>query len=400
MTCRLRTLVFGSNGFGRDAVAADTAFHLRLKRLHTGCRTQIFGGYSETFRGKGLPHIDGRYEPLSYARDWEDAFARNRSLDVEICNVTDLLSFRRALHDIAEYDLIVVLHSAAGDDMRVISRAVHALQRRKGKLVVFFGNEYDLMAEKIGFANRAAADFVCSQLPMKAASWLYAGVETAKVVEMPHALNPEIYRPDSAVKRVVDIGFIGALYHSTIGDVERSRFISVFSELCPKLGLVGDFRLCNLPRRDWAQYLLRTKALVGAESGTYYLQRSGEGIRKALAYQREHPNAEFQEVFDHAFANVADYVDGKCISSRHFEPIGAKCCQILLEGAYNGILRPYEHYIQVRKDYSNLEEALNLFRDDIAREAIAQRAFDYVMESHTYDRRVRDLVGIVFGNPN
>jgi len=394
---RIRTLVFGANGFGPEAIRADTAFHLELKRLHTGERKKIFGGYTDTFSGIGLPFIDGRYEPLSYAKDWEDAFSGNANLDVTLCNCTDLLGFRRALTKIKEFDLIVVLHSAAGDDMRIIRKAIPALQTRRGKLVVFFGNEYDLMDEKIDFANLSGADFVCSQLPIKAASWLYAGVKSAAIIEMPHALNPKIYTPDSSVKRVIDVGFVGALYHSTIGDVERSHFIGTIGDVASKLGLISDIRFSNFPRLAWAQYLRITKAIIGGESGTYYLQRSGEGIRKALQYQREHPNAQFEEVFEYAFKGISDYINGKCISSRHFEPIGTRTPQLLLEGEFNGILRPYEHYIPVRKDYSNLEEAISILRDDTEREKIADRALELVLESHTYEKRVEQLRALVFG---
>lgn len=394
---RIRTLVFGADGFGPDAIREDTAFHLRLKRIHTGNRKQVFGGYGSSFSGKRFPYAGRRYEPLSYARDWEDAFLNNPHLDVDLCNATDLLTFRRHLKLIKDYDLIVVLHSAAGDDMSVIKKAVHALQRRRGKLAIFFGNEYDLMAEKIDFANRSNADFICSQLPIKAAVWLYDGVASAKILSIPHALNQHIYRPDRTVNRVLDIAFVGALYHSTIGDLERTHIINAFAGLCPKLGLISDIRFANLPRPLWSQYLRMTKAIVGAESGTYYLQRSGEAIRRSLNYQKENPDAPYEAVFRYAFADARDYINGKCISSRHFEPIGTRTCQILLEGEYNGILKPLEHYISVKKDHSNLDEALRLFADTSFRETMAARTHEYVMDCHTYDKRVQSLLHTALG---
>jgi hypothetical protein len=212
---------------------------------------------------------------------------------------------------------------------------------------------------------------------------------------MPHALNPRWYYPLADHPRTIDIGFIGALYHSTIGDLERSKFVTLFTEICPKLGLRSAIGFENIPRAQWSEFLRSSKAIIGAESGTYYLQRSGEGVRKALKYQKEHPQAGFQEVFSYAFEGIQSYVNGKCISSRHFEPIGTKTVQILLEGEYNGILKPDEHYIPVRKDFSNLEEALKRFSDTGYREAMAERAFKYVMENHTYGRRVRDLAALV-----
>ena len=280
--------------------------------------------------------------------------------------------------------------------MSIISKVASRIRKRRGKLVVFFGNEYDLMSEKINFANKSQADFVCSQLPLSAAKWLYEGVTTATILEVPHALNPFIYRPDKTVERVIDLGFAGALYHNTIGDVERTFLIKTLKEAGEQLGLVTDIRFINFARPLWAQFMRMSKAIIGAESGTYYLQRSGEGIRKSLQYQKDFPEAPFEEVFDYAFKNITDYRDGKCISSRHFEPIGTLTCQILLEGDFTGILKPYENYIPVKKDYSNLNEVISLFQDSAYRQNLALRTFEYVMDSHTYSKRVEMLINKVF----
>jgi hypothetical protein len=393
----VKTLLIGAEGFGPDAIRTDSSLHLYLKRLHTGNKRQIFGGYDNSFSGTGLTYTENRYETLSYARDWEDAFVRQHNLNIDQCNATDILSLRRHMQLVADYDLIVILHSAVGDDMNVISKVASRLRKRRGKLVIFFGNEYDLMSEKIAFANNSKADFVCSQLPQPTAEWLYNGVQTAQILEVPHALNPSIYRPDQTVERVIDLGFAGALYHNTIGDLERTLFIKTLSEVGPQHGLVTDIRLMNFSRPMWAQFTRMSKAIIGAESGTYYLQRSGEGVRKALQYQKEYPNASFDEVYKYAFSSVTDYRAGKCISSRHFEPIGTMTCQFLLEGEYNGILKPYENYIPVKKDYSNLDEALRLFKDDTYRKQVASKTFEYVMDCHTYSKRVEMVVNKAIG---
>lgn len=396
MRDKFRTLLIGNEGYGPEAKRADSAWHLFLKRMHSGDKKQIFGGYDSSFSGLGLSYSNNRYESLSYARDWEEAFLNHPSLTVDSCNAIDLFSLRRHMESIDKYDLICILHSAAGDDMTVISKIASRLRKRRGKLVVFFGNEYDLMSEKINFANKSGADFVCSQIPYEAAKWLYQGVSTAEVLEVPHALNPAIYRADRTIDRVIDLGFAGALYHNTIGDLERTLLIKNLSEFGAKIGLVTDIRLTNFARPLWAHFLRSSKAIIGAESGTYYLQRSGEGIRKSLLYQKENPNASFEEIYDYAFKGISDYIDGKCISSRHFEPIGTLTCQILLEGGYNGILKPYEHYIPVKKDFSNLEEAIALFKDSTYREKMVLRTFEYVMDCHTYSKRVEMVVNKAF----
>jgi spore maturation protein CgeB len=102
-------------------------------------------------------------------------------------------------------------------------------------------------------------------------------------------------------------------------------------------------------------------------------------------------------VFGECFANARAALNGKAISSRHFEPIGTRTCQLLVEGSYNGILEGDRHYISVKRDLSNVEDAIRRFKDAEYRAAITAAAHDHVMSHHTYSHRVAELVGTVFG---
>jgi hypothetical protein len=91
---------------------------------------------------------------LSYALDWQDGFRASPQLDVEFCNINNLVHFGRRLLQLREYDLIVVGHTAAGDDLSVLLRAVGRFDRRRAPLVVFIGNEYDILDDKIAFIRQ------------------------------------------------------------------------------------------------------------------------------------------------------------------------------------------------------------------------------------------------------
>jgi hypothetical protein len=51
------------------------------------------------------------------------------------------------------------------------------------------------------------------------------------------------------------------------------------------------------------------------------------------------------------------------ITPRHFEAVITKTCQILVENSYKGILIPNRHYIPLKTDLSNVDEALEQLRD-------------------------------------
>ncbi len=392
----LKVLYLCANGVGRQVVAIDTVMRGMLG-FGDGAHPPALLARSR-FVNRVFQHLRDYNERLSYMQDWKDAFLGSTALSVEVCNINDLVTFGRCLIRLKQYDLIVVAHSAAGDDMTLLSKAASAFDRRRGKLVMFIGNEYDILDEKIAFIRKTGAEFVCSQLPIEAARYLYRECEGSRIVEMPHALNPERYRHLPGAVRDIDVGFIGDIYWPFVGDRERTDLIEWFERHGKERGLATDIRRERVSAEEWNRFLNRCEAVIGAESGTYYLNDRGRLLDKARAYNlNENRAATFEDVYERFYAGKPREISGKSISSRHFEPIGAKTAQILLEGDYNGILRPNEHYIAVRKDLSNVGEAIDRFRDGPARRRMIEDTYDYVMAHHTYAHRVAGLVETVRG---
>jgi hypothetical protein len=395
---RIKTLVLDSNGAGWKNVFLDTVLRgflrsdvdetllpNRLRKFH---RLQWLLGQK-------------RYEAQSYLLDWRDTLEQAPQLDTESCNINNLVEYNRHRLAIEQYPLIIILHTATGDDMSLLLKTVHWFEKRRGKLVVFIGNEYDLMGEKFSFLRATGADFVCSQLPIKTASWLYAECLPTQVLALPHALNPNIYYPDANIKRNIDIGFVGAEYPYFLGDIERNTMVRYIQEHCTDFGLSCDINLgthYKMPRKEWMVYLNTCKGITGAEAGSPYLDRRGQIIGLAKAYVKIHPNATFEELYK-LFFRTPDipYISGKCISSRHFEPVGTKTCMVLLEGSYNDVLKPDEHYISVNKGFTNIEDVIRRFKNKAYRSTMVNHTYEYIMDGHTYMHRVKTLIKAVMG---
>lgn len=389
-----RTLLITRNYCGALPVVLDTVLRGVLGIEKEPTLPAFLDGPRLSFINRGI--FGDRYEGQSYINDWRDAFLTCRRLEAEVVNVNDLLAWRRTEKRLAEYDLIVVLHSATGDQMKLLRSGVHRLDARRAPLVVFIGNEYCLMPEKSAFVRESGAEFIASQLPRAAAEGLYAECENARLILAPHALNPVFYSPPPEPRREIDVGFRGALYSPALGDVERTELIEYFERESGNLGIRFDLSYLKVVRREWSALLKSWKGTVGAESGTYFLEGYDRTERAVRAYLRRRPRARFEEIRERFFAE-RPRVSGKAISSRHFEPMGTKTCQILLEGDYNGILRPEEHYVSVRKDLSDVEDAVRRFRDDAYRQEIADRAYEYAMAEHTYAHRVDAILDAVLG---
>lgn len=334
------------------------------------------------------------YESLSYVTDWLEAFRKSPILNPLCVNISNLLEWPRARKAIEEFPLIIILHSAAGDNLDVVSKFASLLQNRRGKILQFFGNEYSLMPQKIGFAKKIQADFVASQLPLISANWLYAECKSARILHAPSALNPSRYYPIEK-NQGIDIGFRGDLYPFFIGDDERTRILQFFSANADVYRLLVDIRYRRVAGGHWHEFLTACKGIVGAEAGTYFLERDDSLINDVLKFQQANRDVTFEDIYREFFACRPKLISGKAISSRHFEAVGAQTCQLLIEGLYNGVLKPNVHYLSVRKDLSNVEEVIRRFKDREERTKITKQAYEHVIENHTYDKRVADILATV-----
>jgi len=297
--------------------------------------------------------------------------------------------------EIVNYDLIVLLHSTNADSIIPLVLLENYFKNRKGKLLMFVGNEYCLMPEKIRFINEVEVDYVASQLPEDAARWLYSDCSNSKLLLVPHALNEKIYRPyQEQHSRSIDIGFIGDRYSYTIGDVERTELAEYFSQNILRQKITTDIRIgrkLRIPRDGYVEFLNSIRGTIGAESGTFYLEKTDKTQKEVEAFLSRCPKATFAEVCKRFFEHYPNPVNGKAISSRHFEAIGTKTCQILLEGNYNGILKPNTHYISLNKDYSNVDQVLEKFGDEDFVRRMVENTYEYVLDNHTHGHRVLDV---------
>lgn len=396
-TNRIKTLLLYAGKFPRARTRRNRLNLLEVANYHVQNVERRVRNIRNRLLGRKLYDPGFCYDALSYVRDWKDAFCASRELDVTTCDITNLAQYWNCRRAICTFPLIVILHCATGDDMSLLRKTEHWFDNRGGKLAVFIGNEYDVLDDKIGFLVATGADYVCTQLPLKTARWLYAECKQSQVIATPHALNPDVYKPDADTGEAWDIVFRGNQYGRMIGDTERDDIISFFSRLDDQRGLRTNVEVNSRVRRsEWAKLLQQSLGIIGAESGSYFLDRRAAMIESAKRYLGKHPDATFEEVFEACFqSRNVEHISGKCISSRHFEPIGTKTCQVLVEGDYNGILRADEHFLAVKKDLSNIQEVIDCFRDDGFRQKMVDSTYEYVLDEHTYAHRVRSFVNQV-----
>lgn len=358
----------------------------------------------KNIKGLLLFSLDKKRVTLSYNYDWVDAFQKFSKIELDSYNIAEQNSWIHFLPRIRKYDVIIILHSTNLTLKEVLHNNkwiryafYSAFKFRKGKVVFFVYNEFKEIPLKIQFIKNLQADFVVSQFPQDIAGWLYAECAT-NVISLPHALNESIFYPETNLQsRPIDIGGRSYDYPWFLGDRDRYNMFQFFSNLkseCLVLDLSQDPRQ-RFERTGWAHFLNSCKGTIGTEAGTSYLEKDGHTRHAVMDYLKQHPSATFEEIYQKFFAKYKNPVLGKIISSRHFDAIGTKTCQIMFPGRFNDILIADEHYIALKRDFSNIQDVLERFKDVTYRQNMVDRTYEYVLDCHTHKHRIKMLMEYV-----
>lgn len=151
---------------------------------------------------------------------------------------------------------------------------------------------------------------------------------------------------------------------------------------------------------DWYRFLLRSKYAIAVEGGASILDHNGCVRTKTEAYLAEHPQASFDEVEQVCFLGRDGELEYMSISPKHLEACATKTCQILVEGTYNGILKPGVHYLELKSDFSNVDQVLSQVKEDRLRPQLVERAYKDIVESgaYTYQSFVQWVLGLTLSD--
>lgn len=211
-----------------------------------------------------------------------------------------------------------------------------------------------------------------------------------KIKEIAAEVNPQ---------RDIDIGYRTDRLPYSLGSHAylKTRLAEEFSKNSPKFGLNVDISMRHqdiFTGLDWYKFLLRCKYTIGVEGGASILDPDGKINDRTEDYVAKNPSASFDEVSNVCFREHDGNIDASAISPRMLETCATRTCQILIEGEYAGILKPDLHYIELKKDFSNLDKVLEIVKTDKLRETIIEQAYKDIVESkkYTYEVYIKELL--------
>ena len=386
---------------------------------------------------------------LSYYDDWLDAFTSAPEFAVSSINICSPGARKKLKKEAQQVDLIVLLHSTNADTLNYLRPLEPLLADRNSKLLVFMGNELNLpvspMAPRLAMLGRLEPDFIATQLLQEAGEWLYSDLKTSKILAIPHALNPTAFCPVKPhQERSIDFGTRSHKYLGILGDNDRMRLFELFSTYRFKVPMVIDISTSErFNREEWAQFLNNCKGTISNEAGSYYVERDDQTLTAVRHYLAEREKrergvlttldsksllrrtfrmlptsvrsvlrplvirlaardeslfeeSEFADIYEQFFSQaVMPPVYTKCISSRHFDAIGTKTCQIMIRGRFNGILEADRHYLALDSDFSNIGDVMERFTDPGYRQRLVDETYEYALSAHTYTHRMKAVAALL-----
>jgi len=250
------------------------------------------------------------------------------------------------------------------------------------------------------FINEFEIDYVFSVAPESEWPKIYHKVDFQKVkflkVLTGYLDDKTLLRikklEESSSNRPIDIGYRAYGIRHWLGrhGFLKIKIADIFKDVANKYNLKCDISTDGKDTfygDDWYRFLLRCKYTIGVEGGATVLDRDGSIRYKTENYQAKHPDATFDEIEASCFPHEDGFLNLMAISPRHLEACATKTCQILVEGRYNDILLPGKHYIELKYDFSNIDQVIDTISKDKIRYKLTEQAYRDIVESERYTYR-------------
>jgi hypothetical protein len=223
-------------------------------------------------------------------------------------------------------------------------------------------------------------------------------IDEALAQRLAPALKPAAERPLDIIYRARHLPY----WYGSQGQLKH-RIADVVAARARERGFICDI---STQEKDtiygerWFDFMASGRLVIGVESGVSSLDPRGEMKAAIQKMQRENPGISFEEVRAQLPTSWDSY-RFFAIGPRHLEAVITKTPQMLIEGHYDGVLEAGRHYIPLKRDFSNLDEALDQLRDHAYLQSLADTAYQevYLSGKYTYRHAADKLLKAITSAP-
>lgn len=294
--------------------------------------------------------------------------------------------------DLSRFDAVVLHYCIRLPYDQVSEQAAHRLIAYPGLKVLFIQDEYDNTHRTWSWIKRLGIGLVFTVVPEQHIGRIYPPEEfpsTRFISNLTGYVPEEVAGtppPASPSTRGLLVGYRGRplpIQYGQLGQ-EKVGIGQLVKAYCERQGMPHDIAWSEQARiygTQWYEFMASCRSMLGSESGSNVFDWDGRLGQRIATYQADHPGATQDEVYRQIVAPAEMPGVMNQISPRVFEAISLRTVLVLFEGHYSGVVQPWEHYIPLKKDGSNLDEVFGKLQDGEFVDAMAQRAYRDVIQS-------------------
>lgn len=193
--------------------------------------------------------------------------------------------------------------------------------------------------------------------------------------------------------RKIDIGYRGSIQPLSFGRLayEKRKIGDDILRLCKDKNLILDISSQweeRLGAQAWLNFLSSCKSTLGVESGAsvfdLYDDLEERCHRAQTKYGLYRDDNNYADLYLSELKEIECLINYNQISPRHFEAAATKTLQIMYPGFYSGIFVKNRHYIELNRDYSNIDHVISIIQNDQLRTQIVDCAHDEIINNTDY----------------
>lgn len=292
--------------------------------------------------------------------------------------------------DLQKFDAIIIHYSLCILNNNYLSQhAKERLRHYQGLKIIFVQDEYRQINHMVKQLQFLDIDVLFTCFPQGEIERIYRKSDLPKVSKYNNLTGyiPERllqFKEQPLIKdRPVHAGYRARRLSAWFGELayEKWNIVEKWQEHTEGKNLISDVSYHERDRlygQKWIEFLSRCKATLGVESGASVMDFTGELEKEVEAYELMHPHASFKDVQQLFLLEHEGQYKLNQISPRCFEAIALKTALILYEGEYSGLLIPDRHYINLKKDFSNINDVLCKLKDDDYLQDMVNRTYDEI----------------------
>ena len=361
-------------------------------------------------------------QDLSYQHGWVKGFEFNTDFNCTFVNLADfyyakkdILNFSklknlRALKELIlkKYEVIIILHSAFSNSCFLPGSIQNIISLKKSYKIHFMANEYKWMPEKMKLVKKLKINLLVTQSHNIDVIKLYKNKLKIEVIHIPGGgLDEEIFYPMN-LDRDILIGYRTYQEPEYLGHQKRVILHNFLKEYSKKNNDTYDVSIMAKDRfkfKDWAIFLNRCKSLPSTITGTDFFYLDDKIRKQVNKYYDNYQTPislkfnkfdstykkKFNIIYEKFFKNLTTGTKWRALTGKVIEAMGTKTINILVDGDYGPLLKPDEHYIPLKKNFSNFEECIEKVKDKNYFYKITENSYKLSREKLTFTKYIDDL---------